>query len=210
PALSEFAAAVEGVARKAPRLPFVSNVSGTWITPEQATDPDYWASHLRRTVRFADGLATLAGDGEATFLEVGPGRSLSTLVRRHPATAGFPALPPLGGAGGSEADAAEREPALCLGALGRLWVSGVEVDEGALFRSEQRRRVTLPSYPFERRRYWIEAAPLSSLGFALAGVARETPEAPVSPSEPAAAAGHARPHLGVAYTAPVSVTERVV
>ncbi|HEV7672551.1 MAG TPA: amino acid adenylation domain-containing protein, partial [Thermoanaerobaculia bacterium] len=207
PALSEYAAAVEGVARKAPRLPFVSNLTGTWITAEQATDPDYWASHLRRTVRFADGLSTLAGEGEATFLEVGPGRSLSTLVRRHPATAAFPALAPLGTIGGE--GAAERESALSLSALGRLWVSGAEVDEGALYRSEQRRRVTLPTYPFERRRYWIEAVPLPLMGFALPVAARETPEVAGSASD-SSSAGHARPRLGVAYVAPESITERVV
>jgi acyl transferase domain-containing protein len=88
PIRAEFFQLVQGVKMNAPQIPYVSNVSGTWITPEQATDPNYWVQHFRGCVRFADGLQTLLNEAPCVLLEVGPGRTLSTFARRHPAKAG--------------------------------------------------------------------------------------------------------------------------
>ncbi|HXK09666.1 MAG TPA: amino acid adenylation domain-containing protein [Vicinamibacteria bacterium] len=134
---------------QAPRLPFVSSVTGDWIGDEQATDPGYWARPPREATRLADGLALLA-DGRVV-LEVGPGRTLGEIVRRSsgPAAHAVASMPGLGGADEGEE---------LLEVLGRLWLAGVEVDWAAHWRGERRRRVPLPTYPFERRRYWLDAS----------------------------------------------------
>jgi iturin family lipopeptide synthetase A len=134
-----------GLRLSAPRLPYLSNLTGTWITAAEATDPAYWYAHLRQPVRFAAGLATLGGDPDTVFLEVGPGRSLSSLVRESPALASMPGRRD----GQSEMEA-------LLATLGRLWALGVTVDWPALHGGEGRRRLVLPTYPFERQRFWVQ------------------------------------------------------
>ncbi len=158
PALAAFAARVAQVERRAPRIPFLSNVTGTWITDEQAVDPAYWSAHLRSTVRFAAAVEELAREPERLFLEVGPGHSLANLVRRHPARSARQAVlsslrPP------SEAGE-DRE--ILLGTLGRLWLAGQRIDWTAAHAGERRLRVALPTYPFERRRFWLEEHPEAS------------------------------------------------
>jgi acyl transferase domain-containing protein/non-ribosomal peptide synthetase component F len=152
PILEPFAGLVRRTKLSAPRIPYLSNVTGTWITGEQVTDPAYWAKHLRQTVRFADGLAELFKDQQRVFLEIGPGQTLSNLARQHPARKNKTVVAP------SLRRANESEPDLevLLSALGHLWLSGVSVDWRGFYKHEQRRRVTLPAYPFERKRYWIE------------------------------------------------------
>jgi amino acid adenylation domain-containing protein len=152
PALHLFTAKVKKVKLCAPQIPYVSNVTGQWITARDATDPNYWGAHLRQTVRFADGLAQLAQGNMAILLEVGPGRTLNTLARLHPSVgAGRTVLSSLGHAQETESD-----PMSLLNALGRLWVSGATVNWPGFYAHEQRRRVPLPTYPFERKRHWVE------------------------------------------------------
>jgi amino acid adenylation domain-containing protein/non-ribosomal peptide synthase protein (TIGR01720 family)/FkbM family methyltransferase len=135
-----------------PRIPFVSNVTGTWITPEQATDPGYWAAHLTGTVRFAEGLAELWKEPGRILLEVGPGQTLSSWALQHPsAPAGALALPTVRHAFDRQDDLA-----VLLTAVGRLWLAGLPVDWTRI-EEGPRRRVPLPTYPFERQRYWVEA-----------------------------------------------------
>jgi len=175
PILDAFTAEVRKVPLAPPKIPFVSNVTGTWITTDQATDPTYWARHLRSAVRFAEGVAVLAEEPERLFVEVGPGRALATLVGRHPARGpgqwAFPSLR-------HPRDAAEgigEDQAGMLATLGRLWIAGVDLDEAALARDEARRRVPLPTYPFEHRRYWIEpgeARPAMPLSEGVGGVGK--------------------------------------
>ncbi len=145
---------VRRLERRAPQIPFVSNVTGKWITAEQAVDPEYWASHLRRTVRFAEGVALLTEPGtKRVLLEVGPGETLGGFARQDPNVGprGVVVASSLGRAkdGASEA-------AALLRALGQLWAVGVTVDWKPLYAGEPRRFVALPTYPFERKRYWIE------------------------------------------------------
>ncbi|WP_437320816.1 type I polyketide synthase [Sorangium sp. So ce385] len=163
-AVEPFRARVRRAALRPPRVPFLSNVTGAPITDEQAVDPDYWARHLRAPVRFAQGLEALRAEGHAVFLEVGPGRSLTALARRTlPSALGIEGLR-------SEREAGSSEQRQALEALGRLWEAGCPVAWQRLHEGEGRRRVPLPSYPFERTRHWVS----------LARAPRPGPEAAVS------------------------------
>ena len=152
PILAPFADRVRKVKLSPPRLPYLSNVTGTWIRSEEATDPLYWADHLRGTVRFADGAAELLREPNRVLLEVGPGNVLTTLVRQHPARQpGQAVLPSL-----RHPREKTDDDAFLLDTLGRLWLAGVEVDWSGFHTHERRRRVPLTTYPFQRQRYWVE------------------------------------------------------
>lgn len=152
PILQEFGAFFQRISMKAPTLPLISNVTGTWMTAEQATDPQYWVQHLRRTVRFADGLKTLLEDTSRVLLEVGPGRTLASLSRQHPARAADqPVLNSL-----RHPDEQVHDQAFVLGVLGRLWAVGAPVDWDAVRGDEKRLRVPLPTYRFDHQRHWVE------------------------------------------------------
>ena len=149
PVLEEFARLVRSVRLKPPALPFLSNVTGTWIREAEATDPAYWVRHLRSSVSLGAGLEELLREPERVFVEAGPGRSLSALMQQHGAS-GRVVVASLG-------DGREAEPAVLLDALGHLWTAGLKVDWAAFRGKERRRRLALPTYPFERQSYWIEA-----------------------------------------------------
>jgi non-ribosomal peptide synthase protein (TIGR01720 family) len=152
PILGEFAAEVSRVKLKAPTLPFVSNLTGTWITAAEATDPGYWTKHLRQTVRFGDGLAELFKEPDTVLLEVGPSRTLMTIARWHPSkAAGQSVVTTL-----PHPEERDSDLSFLLHNLGRLWLLGVEADWDGFYAGESRQRVGLPTYPFERQRYWIE------------------------------------------------------
>ena len=154
PILGSFIEEVKKVNLKPPKIPFVSNVTGTWITDADATDPSYWARHLRQTVRFAAGMQTLLKDPDLILLEVGPGHSLSTLARQLKTETGQLVLTTL-----SRPDDQQSDVAQLLNSLGRLWLAGIQLDWAAFYSNERRCRVPLPTYPFERQRYWVEAQP---------------------------------------------------
>jgi acyl transferase domain-containing protein/2-polyprenyl-3-methyl-5-hydroxy-6-metoxy-1,4-benzoquinol methylase/acyl carrier protein len=149
PILDEYRAAVADLPLGQPSLPYLSSLTGTWITAGQAADPGYWARQLREPVRFADGLDELSHQRDAVLLEVGPGRTLTTLARRHlgPAVTALATMP--------HARAGQPGHAVLLGAVGALWARGARIDWEATHRGQPRRRVPLPGYPFERQRYWI-------------------------------------------------------
>ncbi len=149
-ALEPFTAELRRVRLAAPRLPVLSNRTGGWLTAAEATDPDYWAAQLREPVRWKENVEHLL-DGPRVVLEVGPGRSLATLVRQHPeAGSGTTVLTSLR----HPKDAAEDGEHLA-STLGRLWLAGAAVDWRACH-PERPRRVALPTYPFEGRRFWID------------------------------------------------------
>jgi acyl transferase domain-containing protein/acyl carrier protein len=152
PVLAPFAAAVKRARPSPPRRPVVSNLTGTWMTADEATDPEYWARHLRRPVLFAEGCRELLADSRRVFVEVGPGRTLQRLVQQFPGAAARVVVASL-------PDPAEREPdsAVFLNGLGRLWTAGVPLDWSG-FEVGGRRRVPLPTYPFQRQAYWVEPA----------------------------------------------------
>lgn len=153
PALAGFTAVFDGVALSAPTVPYVSNLSGTWITPQQATSPAYYADHLRRAVQFEAGMRTLAADAALHFVEVGPGAALTSLARMN--------LGPDGGrrvvASMRRATDARNDDEALLEAAGRLWLAGSTLNWSALH-AERRRRVPLPTYAFERKRHSVDRA----------------------------------------------------
>ena len=137
-----------------PRIPILSNLTGAFLTAEQATDPEYWVQHLRRTVQFADSLTLLLQDESRLIVEVGPGNALAPLVRQHPGYKGQGVLGTL-----RHAQDAQPGAPLLLATLGELWSRGASLDWHAFHAHERRQRVPLPTYPFERQRYFIEAMP---------------------------------------------------
>jgi amino acid adenylation domain-containing protein len=152
----------------APRIPFVSNVTGTWITDAEATSPAYWARQLRSTVQFAVGLRTVGASG-GVLLEVGPGDVLTSLVRACGGGQGAVASLP------SVADSGHDAHTDLLTAAGELWRQGVRVEWERLHGESAPRRVVLPTYPFEHRRYWIDRprGPVAAQGGVAAQVGAE-------------------------------------
>ncbi|MDH6624462.1 phthiocerol/phenolphthiocerol synthesis type-I polyketide synthase E [Streptomyces sp. LBL] len=194
PVLDTFATALRGVTFRPPRIRYVTNVTGTWITDERATDIGHWLAHTRETVRYADGIATLFNRDTPLLLEVGPGEVLTTLARTALPDAAPRTLPTL-----RHAKAERPDLQVFAETLGRLWSAGVPVDlarwNGT---SGTRRRVPLPPYPFDRRSHWIPAPGASSRPTDLPE--REVEEASRAP----------RPHLAVPFTAPRTAAERAV
>ncbi len=151
PFLDEFAAHAKGFTLRAPSIQYVSNLTGNWVKPEDL-DATYWVRHLRNTVRFADGLAVLLEDPNRVLLEVGPGTTLSSLVRQQPGKK--PAHVALNSMRHPKETGSDAQ--YFLTTFGRLWASGVPVDWQRLYGGEQRRRIPLPTYSFDHQRHWIE------------------------------------------------------
>ncbi len=149
PVLDEFRSVVRTVSLSAPQIPYPSNLSGTWITDAQATDPDYWVDHLRGTVRFLDGLRTVCADRPTVLSELGPGHSLSSAARR---TEGGPVgvAPAL-----RHPDHEIDDTGFSLQAYARQWALGADIDLRQLTGPE-RRRVALPTYSFDHVQHWID------------------------------------------------------
>ncbi len=188
-----------------PAIPLVSNLSGDWLTDAEATDPAYWLAHLRQPVRFAAGLATLAGRSPSVLVEVGPGRALSSLARQAPTVApaggsGAPVIVTAMPAGGSTSEARA-----LLEAVAETWLAGVEVDWQAFHQGAKRRKERLPLYPFERQRHWIEP-PVVVGATAFSSTPLEVTESPVeAPTREADPAR--RGHLRSAYQPPADEIE---
>jgi acyl transferase domain-containing protein/acyl carrier protein len=153
PARAQMLALFDGIALSAPVIPIVSNLTGTWMTAEQACSPVYWADHLRQAVRFAEGTETLLRtQAQQVLIEVGPGQALASFVRRHPEKEiGHQVLTSLG-----RTKEPVQEHRSVLTALAKLWCLGLSIDWPAYFHRERRRRVPLPGYPFEREHFFAE------------------------------------------------------
>ena len=139
----------------APKIPFVSNLTGTWITAEEAMSPDYWAAHLRHTVRFSEGLGVLTKKGSGVFIEVGPGETLLALVRT--ANKGVKGIKTI--ATTRRATASTTDDMHWMLAMGQLWMAGVKLNWDHVHGGRTPGRISLPTYPFERQRYWIDHSP---------------------------------------------------
>jgi amino acid adenylation domain-containing protein len=157
PMIEPLREAVAKIQLRPPARPFVSTVTGRPITAAEATDPAYWAQHARATVEFSKAVEYLKDEGYDFFLECGPRSTLCSLARQqftpgHPCTA----IPTF-------ADTHENnaEWATVLFALGSLWQNGVSIDWDAFYAHEDRRRIPLPTYPFERQRFWVDPAPVA-------------------------------------------------
>ena len=155
PLLKEFEIKVGQLKFNKPRIPYISNVSGNWITFDDAQNPSYWSNHLRQTVRFGDGLSQLFKNKNTIFVEVGPGRVLSTFVGEH-------------------ADKGKQHKVLnlirhpnenvpddfyLLNKIGHLWLYGKSIHWPGFYGEERRNIIPLPTYPFERQPYWLKGNP---------------------------------------------------
>jgi amino acid adenylation domain-containing protein len=154
--LEEFKGEFGPVHLAAPEIPYISSLTGRWITDEEATSPGYWARHLRETVRFSDGIKELMRKAGSVFIEIGPGHDLSALIKRYI---------------DSDNNHGHRHQAVnmirhrqkevsdmyyLMSRIGHLWLYGVGLDWNKLYAKKARRRLPLPTYPFESQQYWLE------------------------------------------------------
>ncbi len=157
PILDPFKEEVKKIALKVPRIPMVSTVTGKWLSDAEATDPEYWANHLRATVCFSDALETLLSSEDSVLLEVGPGRALTTLSKQKNNFKNVISLPSL---------TIPKKGDNCyhsiLAALGDLWLNGVEPDWKKFYDGQQRQKVLLPSYAFDRKPCWVNPITIHS------------------------------------------------
>jgi acyl transferase domain-containing protein len=216
PVAEELTGIVRSIRLSAPQIPYISNVTGKPITDAEATDAAYWARHLTQPVQFAAGLQHMCTPGAPVFLEIGPGQMLTSLAEQYLAGRGMADRVALSSL--PHASDAQPDRAFILSALGNLWLAGIEPDWAGVHRHERRRRVLLPTYPFERQRHWFtprrrpqqkqEAGPAKAVT-AAAAFAEEI----VSSTQGARAdngAENSRPHLGAEFVAPGNSTEQKI
>jgi len=144
--------AAKGLELGAPKIPYVSNVTGTWITESQVRDPQYWGRHMRGCVRFGDGVGSLLRSAERVWLELGPGSALSSLTRQQlKDRSAVSTLPTM-----RQAQEQTSDVAVVIGALGRLWLGGSPIDWARFYADQRRYRIAVPTYPFERTHHWVQ------------------------------------------------------
>lgn len=153
--LEPFIQLVKSFDLKPPQIPYISNVTGTWITAMEATDPSYWGRHLCQTVRFADGIETLWQVPAQIFLEVGPGQTLGSMALQHPASANVSEQLVLASLPNSYNQ--QSDLAFSLNTLGQIWLAGVSVDWSKLYENRHSSTLPLPTYLFERQHHGRES-----------------------------------------------------
>lgn len=168
PMLQDFRAVSEGVRYHAPRIPMISNLTGDWFASDKTPDAAYWTRHIRRPVEFAKGISTLVKAGFTHFLECGPNPTLLAMAKRGDESR---AQPQPNRAWLASLKKGEDDWRIALPTLAQLYLDGAEIDWRGFDRDYRRRIVSLPSYPFQRRSYWVEK--------------RTDPSAKVSPDDAA-------------------------
>lgn len=152
PVVEPFREAVEQVDISAPQIPYVSTLTGQQVDEATLSDPSYWSQHVRRPVRFETGIMTLAEEGATVLVETGPGRSALTFARQS--ISGGDHYPTV------ESLQKVADPQSFLETVGELWKAGGAIDWTKYFQGEKRRRISLPTYPFQRQRCWTNARSL--------------------------------------------------
>ncbi len=150
PILERFEAFLATLTLAAPTIPIVSNLTGTWLTEAQARDPKYWRMHLNSPVKFANGLGTLSQDATRVFIEVGPGRTLSSLAKAQGVIEANQVINSL-----PHADDESDDRMHFYASLGRAWATGLPVPLERSWLEHDARRVQLPTYPFQHETFWI-------------------------------------------------------
>lgn len=176
--VAPFEAAVRSIKLNAPVKPLISTVTGSWMSEAEATDPVYWAQHLRKTVRFADALDTLLQDENRLFLEVGPGNILATLTRQHDAGRKATVI------SGFEKTEMYDECYSVLKAQGQLWLNGIELNWDSVYQGQNRKRIDLPTYAFDHKRYWLEPAVITNKVETIADALVQQTENPITQTIP--------------------------
>ena len=181
PALEPFRQEVAKVSLSTPSMPIVSTLTGEALGDDEARSVDYWTRHLRGTVRFSSALLIQLAQPQQVLLEIGPRTALTTLARQHPQSRSHIVVPSL-------ADSSANERAAWLDAMGQLWCAGASVDVAKPDRRQRRLRVRLPTYPFERKRHWVDAVAPAAAPATIEPVAANvvplftTPSAPLAES----------------------------
>uniref|UniRef100_A0A7V2ZI69 Amino acid adenylation domain-containing protein n=1 Tax=Ignavibacterium album TaxID=591197 RepID=A0A7V2ZI69_9BACT len=152
PAIQPFIEEFKNIKLNNPTAPFISSLTGTWITDEQATDPSFWAAQLRNTVRFSDGIKELQKNNNVVFIELGPGRALATMAGQHKKQIGKQTIITILTQPNEDTD----DLTNVLNAVGKLWLTGYKIDWNNFHKNKRRRRLHLPGYQFDRKSYWIE------------------------------------------------------
>ncbi len=204
PAKKAFTDAVSRLNLRGPEIPFISCVSGTWIRDSEVVSAQYWADQLRRPVRFADGIKEILNDSSRIFLEVGPGNGLCLLARQQQVTEGgiFSSI--------RHVKQTESDTAFLLKTLAHLWLAGVDVDWQGYYRGEARQRIPLPTYPFERKRFWLDGLKVTGEGEEIASPQAEEAGEIDQPKSVGEKKFQPRPEMKNEYATPTSDTEREV
>ena len=150
PILGRFEAYLKSAPLSKPRIPIISNLTGTWLTDAQARDPGYWRAHLRSKVKFAEGMSFLSRDPARIYIEVGPGRTMTSLVKAQGSISANQVINSL-----PHADEAGDDRLHFMGAVGRAWATGLSVPLERLWAGVETRRIPLPTYPFQHEFHWI-------------------------------------------------------
>jgi acyl transferase domain-containing protein len=207
----EFEKSIRGFRLNKPKIPYISNVTALWTTGEEAVNPHYWGEHLCSTVRFSDGLKELLKEEDAIFVEIGPGRILGMMVRVHPdKKSGHIILNTV-----KHPQEKISDDYFLLDKVGQLWLHGQGIDWAGFYGKEKRSRISLPGYPFEGKRYWIDVnACAFKPGDAVDGVPLiyRTSEAVPGPGASTGTTAHpGEPGRGDEnYTAPRDESEQVI
>ncbi len=151
PILGRFGDYLRSITLKPPLIPIISNRTGVALTATQATDPDYWVGHLRNTVHFADGLTELAKVPTRIYIEVGPGKALSSLAGQHDKLTANQVISTLRHVNDQTPD-----DQYFAAMLGRVWATGGSFDWAQIWGNARRNRVVLPTYAFQRAPYFIQ------------------------------------------------------
>ncbi|AFH50188.1 Polyketide synthase-like protein [Ignavibacterium album JCM 16511] len=159
PAIEPFIKEFNNIKLNKPSAPFISSLTGSWITDEQAIDPKFWAAQLRNTVRFSDGIKELQKINNLVLIEVGPGRALSTMAGQHKKENGRQTIITTLTQPNEDAD----DSTNFLTAVGKLWLNGIKIEWQNFHKGKRRRRIHLPGYQFDRKSYWIEPPKRDSL-----------------------------------------------
>ncbi len=173
--VAPFEAIVKSIPLNAPLIPIVSTVTGEWLSDEHATDPGYWARHLRSTVFFGKAVQKLLDESHQLFLEIGPGKSVATLARQQAAGKPITAISTI-----EKEETAQPSQVSALKALGQLWLNGIEPNWAAFYQGEQRRKLKIPTYAFNKQQYWVEPPPRFAMAPAPLPVLYNNPE-PIPP-----------------------------
>ena len=152
PILNTFAEYARSMPLQAPMIPYISNVTGDWITEGEVRAPQYWGNHLRHTVRFFEGLSKFIQKPETIFIEIGPGQTLAGFARQHSEVGGWNRV--FSSIRGHREEISDI--AFLLKTVGEIWTAGALVDWNRFYLNEHRHRLPLPSFPFDRQRYWVE------------------------------------------------------
>jgi acyl transferase domain-containing protein len=217
PVAEELTRLARSIRLSPPKIPYISNVTGKPITEAEATDATYWARHLTQPVQFAAGLQHMCSPAAPVFLEVGPGQMLTSLAEQYLAGRGLADRVAL--ASLPHASDAQPDRAFILSTLGNLWLAGIEPDWAGVHRDERRSRVLLPTYPFERQRYWLtprrrpqqkqEAEPVKAAA-AAASLAQEIVSSTQGLKPEGNGVENSRSHLGAEFVAPGNSTEQKI